>query len=190
VTVNGAYFGEMTFRNLARPLRYEGTQTEFRVEKTPGEIRLARGYLNASNLTGPVVLTSKSKDVQINGFTDSMEISLERGDVELRPGKLPVPKMEVKTRNGTIDLALPDGAKFDLRATVQKGEVQNDYGSPLHAETEGRGGSIRGSSGDGPTVVLNADRGNVTVRKGGTYAEARPPSVPPPPMPPRPREIQ
>jgi hypothetical protein len=123
-------------------------------------------------------MTSKSKDVQISDFTNTLELSLERGDIELRPGKLPLAKIDVRTRNGAIDLALPTGAKFDLRAKVDKGEVQNDFGAPLQTDTEGRGATIRGLSGDGPQVVLNCDRGSITVRKGSTFAPAKEPKLP------------
>jgi hypothetical protein len=132
---------------------------------------MARGYFNGVNVVGPVQVNARSKDIQISDFTQSLEVTLERGDIELRPGRVPLAKMDVRTRNGDIDLAIPAAAKFALRADVQKGEVNNDFGTAVQTESAGRGASMRGTVGDGPAIVLNADRGSVTVRKAtGEYA--------------------
>lgn len=165
VTVNGTYFGEVQFRNLAKPLRFEGLQSDIRVEKCPGQIRMARGYFNASNVVGPVQITAKSKDIQISDFTQSLDLNIDRGDIELRSSKMPLSKMDVRTRSGFIDVAVPAGAKFDLRASVSRGEIQNEFGDPLHATSEGRGATLKGTTGEGPALVFISDRGSVTVRK-------------------------
>jgi hypothetical protein len=173
VTLAGTFVGDMQFRKILKPIRYEDggrLQTEFRIESCPGQLRVGRGYVNGDNVVGPIVINARSKDVQINDFTNNIEVQLERGDVELRPGKVPVPKMDVTTRAGHIDLALPDGAKFTLKATANKGEVTNDFGSPLQVNEEGRGAVLSGNVGDGPALTLNTDRGSITVRKGSALA--------------------
>jgi len=165
VTVNGAYFGELQFRNLAKLLRFEGPQTNFRVERCPGQIRMARSHFEGENLIGPMQITGKSKDIQIAGFTGTLEISIERGDIELKPSQVPLGRMEIKTRAGNIVFGVPEKASFDLRAESEKGDVENEFGPPFQADSSGRGGSLRGSTGDGPSVVLTTGRGSVTIRK-------------------------
>ena len=179
VTITGSHSGDLQFRNLAKPLRFDEDRTNLRVERTPGQIRMARGYFRGSNLVGPVQLTARSKDIEISDFTQGLDLSIERGDIDLRPMRMPLSKMDVRTGNGEVSLALPLGAKFDLRATVQKGEAQNEFGDPIRLETSGRGATMRGGAGgDGPAIVLNADHGTVVVRKGDA-------SLPPlPPLPP------
>jgi DUF4097 and DUF4098 domain-containing protein YvlB len=100
VTINGSYSGELLFRNLAKPLHFESSQTQFLVEKVPGQVRMALGDLTANNVTGPIQLKTRTRDVRIADFTGRVEISLDRGDVELRPVKLPVSAMDVRTRSG------------------------------------------------------------------------------------------
>lgn len=166
VTVTGSYTGTLDFHNLAKTVRFEGLYTQFSAEKIPGQVRMGLGDLTASNLVGPLRLTcTRSRDVQISDFSQSAEISLQRGDIELRPGRLPLAKLEVRTRSGDIELALPPGAKFDLRASTARGEATNDFGVPLVMEPEGRGASIHGAAAGGPTLNLSTDRGSVTVRK-------------------------
>lgn len=180
VVIAGYYSGELQFRNLAKPLRYEGESTILRAEAVPGELRLARGYLTGSRVTGPVQVTARNKDIQMAEFTDALEVRIERGDIELHPGRLPLAKIDARSRNGNIDLSVPDSAKFEIRAEVEKGEIRNMYGDPLVSTDLGRGAKLDGKVGGGPLIVLSVDRGFVQVRKGGQ------PSAPPPPtgMPP------
>jgi hypothetical protein len=116
---------------------------------------------------------ARSKDVQLANVTESVEISLERGDIELRPGSLPLGKYDVRTRSGEIDFAIPEKAKLDLSVTTEKGEISNDYGDAFRAEETGRGATLKGSLGDGPRVVLSTNRGGITIRKSGGAQESR-----------------
>jgi DUF4097 and DUF4098 domain-containing protein YvlB len=172
VVLNGSYSGDMQIRNLAKSLRIVAPNTELRVARVPGEIHMDLGQLTANNLAGPIHITSsRARDVQLEQFTDSLEMSLDHGDITLRPMQSPLPKIDARTRNGQIDLALPAGARFDLKAVTRRGEVSNDFGSALKLVSDDesghrdRGGSIIGTVGQGPQIVVQTDRGSVTVRK-------------------------
>ena len=182
VTVAGSYTGQIQLRNLAQPLRYEDPRITVNCEKLPGQVHMAPGEFTADNLVGPVRLNARSRDVQISNFTQSLEVTLDRGDVSLRPGKA-VPKMEVHTRSGDVDLALPADAKFDLRASTDRGEAHNDYGAPLTVGETNRGATIQGSNG-GAQVRLETGRGSVTVRKASASEDVTFPDIPSTPAPP------
>jgi len=164
VTIAGTYSGVIQFRNISKPLRFNGQQTDLNIEKLPGQVRMALGDFTATNLVGPVRLTTRSRDVHISDFTNSLELTVERGDIELRPGKLPVAKMDVHAHFGDVEVSLPPAARFDLTGITARGETYSDFGAPLHTERSGNGGSIRGSSG-GPVINLQTERGKMTVRK-------------------------
>jgi len=182
VTIDGSWGGELHFRNLAKPLRYQGMQAELQVQKITGDLRLGRGFMNGDSVAGPIVLRGHNKggcDVRLSDFNSALELSVQRGDIDLRPG-LPLPKIDVELRNGNVDLAIPKGAKFNLKAHVDKGEVDNQYGDPLHTNEENRGGTLTGNVGEGAAVSISTDRGRVTVRR----ADEAPPSAPLTPQPP------
>jgi DUF4097 and DUF4098 domain-containing protein YvlB len=183
VTVAGSYTGQIQLRNLAQPLRYEDPRITVNCEKLPGQVHMAAGEFTGDNLVGPVRVNARSRDVQISNFTQSMELTLDRGDVSLRPGKT-VPKIEVHTRSGDIDLALPAGAKFDLRAATNRGEAHNDYGAPLNVNETNRGATIQGGN-DGAQVRLETGRGSVTVRKASESEDVTFPDIPSAPTPPK-----
>jgi hypothetical protein len=164
VTIAGAYSGVLQFRNLSKPLRFNGEKTDFNVEKLPGQIRMALGDFTATNVVGPMHVSARSRDITISDFTNELEVVVDRGDLNLRPS-LPIAHLDVQTRAGDIQLSLPPSAKFDLTASTTHGEADNQFGAPIHQQDDGRGASIRGSVAGGPVLSLRTERGRVVVRK-------------------------
>jgi hypothetical protein len=188
VVINGAYF-EIQLRNLAKSVRFDGPQTDFRLNGLPGRIQLTPNGFTVENGVGPLVAnTSRSKTVELTDVSQAIEITLDRGDVELRASKLPLPRVDVRGNNVDVTMSLPDKAKFELRATTGRGQLDNTFGEAVNVDERREGGTITGRTGDGPTITVNVNRGNLTLRKSSGEMFARP-SLPPaeaPPPPPRP----
>ena len=188
-----AYTGSMQMRNLAKPLRYTGTQTEIEIAQLPGQVRWTRGDFTGDHVVGPIRLTGRSRDVQISNFTNSLDLTIDRGDISLHPGLLPLARMDIHNRSGDVEMSLPAAAKFDLTAMTTHGELSDQFGSPLIQDHSRNGGTIRGGNG-GSTVSIRVDRGDVTIRKASgdeapfvpnsDFTPPRMPAVPPvPPLP-------
>ena len=180
VTISGLWSGSGQYHNLGSSVRMVTGYTEFSAEKLT-EMRVTLGNLNASDLTGPVRMTSsRSWDVSLTNFTNALDINLNGGDVDLRPGLLPLAKMDVRSRTGHIELALPASAKFDLTATSTRGSVDNQFGAPLKLEPTGRrGATLRGSNG-GPPVNVSTENGQIVVRSASATDAAKPAASKPP----------
>jgi len=177
-TVSGQYSGEMKFRNLAKPFRFESQNSSLRVERIEGEVELVHGRLTGRRLIGPIQITSKSKDIELSDFTSTLEIDVERGDIQLRPTRLPLSKIYARTRSGKAELILPTGAKLDLKAEVKKGQIENDFGDPFRVREDGRAATLSGTIGGGPEVKIEVDRGDIEIRK---WTNEDAPMPPPPP---------
>lgn len=194
ISIDGSFSGDLELRECAKMVKFQSPHTDLRVEKVPGQIHLDLGTFTATNVVGPVRLNSnRSRDVHMEQFTEAAELTLDKGDITLRPMTSPAPRIDARTRNGEIDLALPEGAKFDLKATTNRGELNNDYGAPIRAEYNNErrregGGVLVGGAGHGAPMVLTTERGGITIRKdpGGPVAVA--PARPSEPS--RPKEIQ
>lgn len=171
VTINGSYSGSLEFKNVAKPLHFESPNTDLRVEALPGQISMDLGELTGNNLVGPVHLVTKSKDVKIEDFTNSLELETDRGDIELQPKHVPLAKIEARSRSGQISLVLPDKAAFQLSASTDHGEAVNDFGAPIQKETDGRSSSLKGAIGQGAVIHMVTERGTVSVRKAGAETE-------------------
>ena len=165
VTINGEYSGTLEFRGLAKPLHFTSSRSDFRVEQIPGSVTMDLGQLKLTNVVGPVRFETRTRDIQATDVTNSLEISVERGDIQVTETKTPLPKIDVHSRNGDLTLTVPAKAAFELDAKTGQGEVQNEFGAPLETQTDGRGASIKGKTGSGPEISIATERGTVTVRK-------------------------
>lgn len=165
VTINGEFSGTLEFRALAKSLHFESARSDFRVEQIPGSVTIDLGDLKMDNVVGPVKFRTGSRDVDATDVTNSLELNVDRGDIQVSASKSPLPKMDVHSRNGDITLTLPDRAGFDLDGKTGSGEVQNDFGSPLETKNDGRSATIKGRVGSGPQLVVVTDRGTLSVKK-------------------------
>jgi hypothetical protein len=180
VTVGGTFTGTLTFKNLAKPLHFEGTRgTELSAQAVPGRISMDLGEFNAQDIIGPMRLVTRSRDIRVRQVTQSLEVETEKGDIELTPGKLPLPSIQARSGSGKVELLLPEKASFQLEAVAERGDALNDYGSPIQKEMDGRTATLKGRSGDGPLLKLTANRGYVSVRKEGTLPSEILPDTPP-----------
>ena len=190
VTISGAYTGTQDFKNLAKPLQFEGARnTELNVQAVPGRISMDLGEFNAKDVVGPVRLVTRSRDIKMDQFTNSVELDTERGDIELNPGKMPLSQIEARSGAGKIELLLPAKASFQLEATAQRGDAVNDYGPPITKESGPRSATLRGKVGDGPTIKITSQRGWISVRKEGTPPSEILPDTPKGPKPPQPPKL-
>jgi putative adhesin len=165
VSISGARYASVQLRNVSKPLHFDGPQAQFSIEKLPGELRLAPGDLSGSNWSGPAHVSMRSRDVQISDFTGSLAVSVERGDIELRPMRLPLAHIEAHARSGDIRLSLPPAAQFTLDASTNNGEITNDFGGALKLDSGGRRTTLRGAVGNGPAIDIQTERGQIVVGK-------------------------
>jgi len=169
VTINGAFTGTQDFKNLAKPLQFEGARnTELSVQAVPGRVNMDLSQFEAKDVVGPVRLVTRSRDIKMDQFTNSVELETERGDIELNPGKTPLASIEVRSGTGKVELVLPDKAAFQLEAVAQRGDAVNDYGAPITKESSQHSATLRGKVGDGPSIKITSQRGWISVRKEGT----------------------
>jgi DUF4097 and DUF4098 domain-containing protein YvlB len=122
--------------------------------------------MKMDNVTGPVKFRTSSRDVEATDVTNSLELNVDRGDIEVSESKGPLPKMDVHSRNGDITLTLPDKTNFDLDGKTGAGEGENDFGSPLENHSDGRAAYVKGRVGSGgPQLVVVTDRGTLSIKK-------------------------
>ena len=155
VTISGSFSGSLNFKNLAKPLQFEGTRgTELSAQAVPGRITMDLGEFNANDVVGRFGLVSRARDIKLEQFTHSVEVETERGDIEITPGKLPLAAIEARSGSGKIELLLPEKASFQLDATAEKGDAVNDFGPQILKQSEGRSATLKGKVGDGPNIKI------------------------------------
>lgn len=165
VSVVGDYTGTIGLHAIASPVRIESMHTQFEAQSIPGSLTLERGSLDASNLVGPVKLTAQATDVTLSEFQSSLDLSVDKGDVELKPGSLPLSDITVKAHSGDVSLALPAQAGFELTATAAHGDISNEFSDALKASSDDNSSTLTGKVGTGPQISINAEHGDIKLRK-------------------------
>lgn len=199
VTVNGDYGGTIEFQDVAQTLRLKSSRTDMTMQKLSGRLSLEAGSLDASGLDGPFEITTKAKDITLDGFKHAVTINDTTGDINLHASGPLTHPISVESKKGDIELTLPAGSNFQIEAVSHHGEVDTDFSGPgIKVTHEGDAPSIMGSYGKGgPLIRLATEYGAIhIVRQGAGSSESekkeqtllRPPPLPPlPPLPPFPR---
>jgi DUF4097 and DUF4098 domain-containing protein YvlB len=170
VAIEGDFSGNIRLRALARSVRYRSSMTEMTLERLPGQVEMDLGSLRAAGVVGPFKLSTRSKDVHVDGFRGEIDIVSRRGDIELRTDKLPLADIRAQSQEGNIELAIPADAVFSLEAVTASGKVENRFGEAIEV-TESRKAKKRGATaskpGRGAHIRLSSERGNITLQKAG-----------------------
>jgi len=169
--INGEFSGDVQCRNIGQTLHYASARTELTAQKLSGRLNMAMGSLEASGIDGPFQISTRAKDINLDGFKHSVKITNTNGDIQLRAFAAPAHLIEVDSKKGEIELALPADSSFQIEAKSQHGEVESDFAAPtLAVSKEGDAPSITGSYGKGgPAIRLFTAFGTIHLIRQGAH---------------------
>lgn len=140
----------------------------------------ASGDLDAGDLDGQLVhAESASGDLQLTGRFDTvqaatasgeievgeqarvLQCSSASGDIEVRTEIMP-DQLEVSSKSGDCEVAIPDGQGFSLRFSTVSGEL--DTGFPLVGPLGSRSGEAMYLDGGGRSYRMSSVSGDLTLR--------------------------
>ncbi len=182
VTLSGEYPGTVEFEDVGQTLRFRSSRTDLTTQKLTGRLSMEVGSLEASGVEGPFEITTREKDIQLNGFKHAVKITDTNGDINLTAAAPPTHPIEVNSKKGEIELNLPPNSSFTIDASSNHGEVESDFSAPsLKLSKDGETPSLKGSYGKGgPTIHLATAYGTIRL----TEVSAHAPNPPTPPKPP------
>jgi len=141
-----------------------------------GDLDLESGDFEASNIIGPLNLSTRSKDIRISGVSSNVQVKNENGPVEIEVTKLG--NIEVQNDRADIRIFIPEKSSFQVDAQARNGEIQSDF-NELKIENGDNRSTANGSVNGGTShIVLNNQHGSIEIRKG--EAVASPPAPPKP----------
>ena len=173
-------FDSIKLGKITGSVSFKSQRTDMEFAKLNGDLDMDSGDLRANDLLGPFRLTTRSKDVRLEGVSGDVRIEDENGDIELRMTKLG--SIQVQNRKGDVQVYVPDKSNFQLDAKSRGGEFQTDF-SELKVDNGDQLATANGSVGTGgPHIVLNNEHGTIEFRRATSVAEIpEPPRVPKPP---------
>ena len=190
VHLDGDFMESVKLSRIAKPVSFKSTRTDMDFSQLNGYLNLDSGDLEATSITGPFRLRTRSKDIMLNGISNEVHVQNENGAVEVHVNKLG--GLDVKNAKGDIRIFVPAKSGFQLEAQAHDGEIQSDF-TDLKISNGDNHSSANGSvNGGGPRMVLENEHGTIEIRKGTVVptppAASKIPNSPEPPETPEPTE--
>jgi DUF4097 and DUF4098 domain-containing protein YvlB len=178
VRLDGDFMETVKLSRLHKPLSFKSSRTEMDFPQLGGYLNLDSGDLEASTISGPLRLRTRSKDIMLNGVTGDVHLENQNGAIEIHVNRLG--SLDIKNEKGEIRLFLPEKSGFQLDAAARDGEIQSDFGGLKIENSEDRSTANGAVNGGGPHLVVSNEHGSIEIRKG----MAAPPVPPLPSSPP------
>jgi len=178
--LDGEFMESVKLSRIGQAVIFRSSRTDLQFESLKGDLDLDSGDLQASDVTGPVRLTTRSKDIRLNGVAGDLRLQDENGSVEVRMSKLG--SIQLENRSGDIQLYVPDKSGFQVDARARNGEIESDFDAIKVNSSDDQATATGAVNGGGTHVVVNNEHGSIEIRKGSSAVEA--PETPKPPKPP------
>jgi hypothetical protein len=136
------------------------------VDRVKGEVRLRTvdGAIYGTDLDGRCEASTGDGTVRLAGRFEELNIASGDGNVEARvaPGSVVSFPWSIRTGDGSVRVAIPEGLKADLDAATNDGAITVTL--PLTVEGEIRNRRVRGTlNGGGPELRIRTGDGFVRV---------------------------
>ena len=177
VQLEGEFQESVKLARITKNVTFKSSRTDMEFSRIEGTLDLDADELHAEQITGPLHLTTRSKNIRLDQISGDVRLQDDNGAVEV--GMRTLGNVQIDNRNGDIQLSLPDKAGFRLDAHTRDGEIQSDF-SELKVNNDEHEAKASGSVGNGSShIVLNNQHDGIEIRK----ASSTPPKPPEPPTP-------
>jgi hypothetical protein len=175
VQLEGEFQESVKLARITKTVTFKSSRTDMEFSRIEGNLDLDSDELHAEQITGPLRLTTRSKNIRLDDVSGDVRLQNDNGAIEV--GMRSLGNVQIDSRNGGIQLSVPDKAGFRLDARTRDGEIQSDF-PELKINNDDRESKASGSVGNASShVVLNNEHDGIEIRK----ASALPPKPPEPP---------
>jgi hypothetical protein len=181
---DGEFQESVKLARIGKSVAFKSSRTDLEFSRLDGELNLDSDDLHADQITGPVHLSTRSKQIRLEDVSGDVRLQDEHGGIEVSMRSLG--NVQIDSRNGDIHLSVPDKAGFHVDARTRDGEIQSDF-PELKIDNGEHEAKASGTVGNGAShIVLNNEHDAIEIRKTSAKAVAAPPAPPAPPAkPPR-----
>ncbi|MEO6801641.1 MAG: DUF4097 family beta strand repeat-containing protein [Granulicella sp.] len=181
LNLSGDFYGATHLERITGAIKYHTSRTDFQLARLDGEMEISPDAdLSIDKAVGPVVLTTRNRNITFDRVSGDVSISNRNGSVDLTSAP-PLGNVTVQNRNGSVSLTLPDKSAFTVSAETSGGDMENDFN--LASQQDSNRKTLNGTVGKGGSLIrINTSQGDVSVRKASIAPlPAAPPRPPAPP---------
>jgi hypothetical protein len=177
VHLNGEFQESVRLVRVSKTVSFRSSRTDMEFSRLDGRLDLDSGDLRADSLTGPMRLTTRSKDISLEGLSGDLRLEDSNGSVDVglrKPGNI-----QIDNRKGDVQVSIPPNTPLKVEARTREGEIESDF-EEIKVDNRDRGSSASGSIGtNGTKLVMNCEKGQIEIRKGTVAAMAPVPPMQP-----------
>jgi hypothetical protein len=156
-------------------VQYHSSRTDLSFTHVYGDFEIDKDDLTASEVVGPSLVNTRSRNVSLDKVTGDIKVSNNHGDVDLHMA-LPTGSATVDNQNGNVTVTVPEKAKFWVQAETTDGDTHSDFDE---VKSDGRGVLSGTVNGGGVTMRVKTSHGDISVSRNSMG--------PLPPLPPMPK---
>lgn len=170
--LDGEFTESVKLARIAKNTSFKSSRTDLEFARLDGELDLDSDDLHADQIFGPVMLTTRSKQIRLEDVSGDVRLKDENGGVEISMRSLG--NVQIDSREGDINLSVPDKAGFKVDARTRDGEIQSDF-SELKIDNGDHESHATGSVGNGSAhIVLNNEHDGIEIHRGGSTMNGGP----------------
>jgi hypothetical protein len=177
VQLNGEFQESVRLVRISKTVSFHSSRTDMEFSRLDGRLDLDSADLRADSLTGPMRLTTRSKDISLEGLSGDLRLEDSNGTVEVglhKPGNI-----QIDNRKGDVQVTIPPNTPIKVEARTREGEIQSDF-EEIKVDNRDKESSASGSIGtNGPKLAMNCDKGAIEIRKGTVAVVPPAPPIPP-----------
>ncbi len=163
VQLDGEFGESVKLSRISKNVTFKSSRTDLEFSRIDGDLNLDSDDLHADKITGPLHLTTRSKQIRLDDVSGDVRLQNENGGIEISMRSLG--NVQIDSRNGAINLSVPDKAGFHLDARTRDGEIHSDF-SELKIDNKDREAKASGSVGNGAShIVINNEHDGIEIRK-------------------------
>jgi DUF4097 and DUF4098 domain-containing protein YvlB len=163
VQLDGEFMESVKLARITKAVSFKSSRTDMEFARLDGELDLDSGDLHASEIAGPLRLTTRAKDVRLENVSGDVRLQDDNGGVEISMRSLG--NVQIDSRKGDIQFSVPEKAGFRVDARTRDGEISSEF-PEVKIENGDREARASGSVGNATAhLVINNDHGGIELRK-------------------------
>src|SRR5208282_4785309 len=121
VHLNGEFQESVQLVRISKTVSFHSSRTEMEFSRLDGRLDLDSGDLRADSLIGPMRLTTRSKDISLEGLSGDLRLEDANGSVEVglnKPGNI-----QIDNRKGDVQVSIPPNTPVKVEARTREGDI-------------------------------------------------------------------
>jgi len=164
-SLTGDFFGDVNLDHLQGTLHLHSSRTEIQAARLNGTVTLSDGNLTMDNAIGPILVSTRAMDISLKQIQGMVTVKNSDGSIAVNAVS-PVAAMDITNRNGSVNVTVPEKAKFSVQGVAGDGEINSDF-KLSQSSANDRATASGEVGGGGPLLHIVAEKGDVHLNKAG-----------------------